>query len=154
MSYDGNINALMNAFIHHTRLLTALFVDDKEYFKQNNIQMIEQNNQKKNQLNQELSDIITALQKNRQLSMEGSSIYQRLANHAKQLKGDEHEEMTYLLQIMQNEMVNYSRVAAINRQVIQANVTYLKQLFATIVNAPNPNQQADTYDCLGALELS
>lgn len=152
MNYDGSITELLYAFINNTRMLTSLFTDDKEYFKQNNIEMIEQNNQKKTLLNHQLTDIITALQKNRQLSTQGSTIYQRLANHANQLTGDEHQEMTHLLQTMQDEIVNYSRVAAINRQVIQANVTYLKQLFAAIVNDPNRNQQADTYDCLGALE--
>lgn len=152
MDNDTKILTLLNDFIANTRKLTVLLEDDAEYFKTNNVSCIEENNSKKNTINEELQGIAQTLLEIPSLMACHGTVYERLLQHATLMPVSKKNELGKLLGKLTVEITHYDKIVATNRHVLNYNLSYIKDILFALVHNKVKEASETTYDHLGALE--
>lgn len=152
MDNDAKILNLLNDFIDQTRQLTSLLEDDSECFKKNNVSGIEENNIKKNNINNQLHNIVKSLLAIPSLAACQGTIYERLLQYAATMPVSKKNELGKLLGKMTVEITHYDKIVATNRHVLNYNLNYIKDILFALVHNKVKETSETTYDHLGALE--
>lgn len=152
MDNDVKILNFLNDFIDHTRQLTALLENDADCFKKNNVSGIEENNIKKNDINNQLHDIVKMLLAIPSLAACHGTIYERLLQHATTMPVSKKNELGKLLGTMTVEITHYDKIVATNRHVLNYNLSYIKDVLFALVHNKVKESSETTYDRMGALE--
>jgi hypothetical protein len=154
MSFDDNLMNLVKQFTNQTRALTKLLVEEREYFKRNDLVGIEESNIKKSQANEHLRNSIIKIRNSLPQSyIDGSNLNDRLNQYAMTLAVKDKNKLLSLLSAMQDEISNYNQEMTVNRHVINANLAYLKDIFLTLINHKTTEEPQPTYDSSGLLEM-
>lgn len=152
MDNDVKILNLLNDFIDQTRQLASSLEDDAECFKKNLVSGIEENNIKKNNINNQLHDIVKALLEIPSLAACKGTIYERLLQHAASMSVSNKNELGKLLGKMTVEITHYDKIVATNRHVLNYNLSYIKDILFALVHNKVKESSETTYDHMGALE--
>jgi flagellar biosynthesis/type III secretory pathway chaperone len=150
MSYDTRITDYLNQMIGHTHELVELLKAEAEFFKQNDIASMEANNQKKHAVNQLIGELVQNMQNLPSLMLHPGTVFEKIAQCAKTLSTVERNQLEDLQDKLTGEIGQYDNMMRINRQVINANLTFIKDLFFTLVN--NKEEPPATYGRTGVLE--
>jgi hypothetical protein len=152
MNYDRVLLTLVNDFIIYTRSLNALLEDDACYFKRNDVSGIEENNVKKNEINSLLEKVVAELLALPPLAVCHGTINERLFQYVATMSETNKVAFEELLSTMAFEIAHYRKLISINKQVINFNLSYIKDLLLAIVHNKTNDDSEITYDRLGALE--
>ncbi|MGQ3892624.1 hypothetical protein [Legionella sp. CNM-4043-24] len=151
MSDDVKLLELIERFIQQTRHLTALLQKDLDYFRENDLSSIEKNNISKNEANERLIEILTEFNTIPDLTLSQGNLYEQLLQYTRN-RTSQSAELDYLLAVMHNELDAYSQLLNVNRQLVTANMDFIKDIFSGLMNHYDADDKTTTYDRQGLLE--
>lgn len=145
---DSIIN-LVREFIDNTRDLNITLHDDKDYFKENNLEMLELSNDKKNVLNNKLKSIYEALAINPNIAIYSGNIFDKLLSFAKSIT-DSRLILKNLVTTMQDESNITIDLMQINRNVVSSNLSYVRDIVGEITQNTH-SSKSNVYDGRGII---
>jgi hypothetical protein len=151
MNYDPEIIRLIKELINNTGSLISLLKSDVVYFKENNLIAIEKNNEEKYLINKKLEEIIHDLFNHPSLMPYTGTLNDKLSQCAQLLSNKERDELEQLLDTMTVVVSTYNQIMRVNRQVVNSNLAFIKDLFFSLVVNNNEEPQS-TYGKTGVLE--
>lgn len=149
---DDVVVLQVGELVQTVRDLIQLLDDDRVYFEANALDKIEQNNEKKAEANERLENLITALATSPDLLAYSGNLYEKLLQRVEHCTYPSRARLDRLLHTLQDELMRYSRLLLINRQVVHANLGFIKDVFYALINESIKENQQPTYDRQGQLE--
>lgn len=141
------IECLVNDFLKHTHLLNACMKADQDSFLTQDFEALEQSDLKKMALNARLSELLAEL--GSQLAVT-DNVLEALADYVNQLDSEHQSILKKQVDLIQSTCQAGLHIMNMNRQVIKANASYIKELVSHLTATP-PNADSNTYDQSGVL---
>jgi len=140
---------LMHDLIASVRLLNEQLLQDKLWFKQNDLQAIDESNIEKSVLNAQIQQISEKLLQQPELTALSGTLFQRILSVAKNSPHLQQEISEQLAHFQSESDITYERMHA-NRNVVSSNITYVRGLVDQLVQN-NRKQPTDVYDGTGTI---
>ena len=144
------IQRLMNDFVTQCKALNQCMLDDQSYFAGNDRVSLEKSDLKKSTLQADLNMTISQLINHPALTAPYSDLFVRLSYFAGTLNDTEQGVLLDVIQQMRVEYASAIRLVAMNRQVVNTNLGYIKD-FISQVTETSPSMDSATYDHAGVL---
>ncbi len=134
MHFKQTIRPLIQSLLDNSRQLAELLKLDQSCLKTNNIDLIENNNAKKLEINQSLLDIINQLNSDPQLAILDGNLLHQLQQYAATLPVNDSQWLSQQINALTAEIPAFNQIMQVNRTVLQASLARTRDLFCSIMN--------------------
>jgi flagellar biosynthesis/type III secretory pathway chaperone len=144
------VKQLVTDCITYTQSLNEHMQADHAYFSTQDLTALEQSDLKKSDIQAALSNLIEQLENHFALQSSDHDLWSKLSHYASQLDWIRQTQLSTLIQSLRQAYNSGLRLALINRQVVNANLTHLKTIISQLTQSSTDINSA-TYDHTGAL---
>ncbi len=146
----SDIKRLVIEFILQNKALNQCMFDDQSHFSNNDFTSLEQSDLNKAAIQATLSDVMSQLDNHPAITINYGDLFVKLSYYAGTLSSVDQTTLLDLIQNMREEYTTGLRLVLINRQVVNANLGYIKEVISQLTQTPK-QLNSTTYDQTGVL---
>ncbi|MFI4919425.1 MAG: hypothetical protein ACHP65_07705 [Legionellales bacterium] len=147
---SAEIECLVKDFLACLCLLNQCMLEDQSHFSVNDFVALEQSDLSKSQLNANLRILIDQLAAHAAITGLAGDLFEKLSSYADTLAAHQQSVLLELIHSLRKEYQTGLQLMHLNRQVVHANLTYVKELFSHLTQSP-PCSKSTVYDQSAAI---
>lgn len=144
--YFFEIEELVEQFIEKNRALNSCMKADQHFLSMNDFNAMEASDLQKVEIQTRLSEVLAQLLNHPALKVSYGDLFVKLSYYAGQLERLQQTKLLQLVQAMREEFMAGTRLLMINRQVVNTNLSNIKEIISHLVDHPTKASSAVTYN--------
>jgi hypothetical protein len=145
-AYFFEIEQLVEQFIEKNRALNNCLQADQQFLSMNDFNAMEASDLQKVEIQTGLSEVLAQLLTHPALKVSYGDLFVKLSYYAGQLEGQQQAKLLKLVQAMREEFMAGTRLLMINRQVVNANLSNIKEIICHLTDSSSSTSSQVTYN--------
>lgn len=145
------IDCLVSEFVLQNKALNQCMLDDQHYFSNNDLLSLEQSDLKKTEIQAALIGLMHQFDNHPAFKVTYGDLFVKLSYYAGTLSEPKQTILLEHIQQMREEYTTGLRLVLMNRQIVNTNLGYMKDIISQLTHSPK-RVDSTTYDHTGAIE--